>query len=65
MPATGRKPGKQPGTQGFSLGLVDDPDMVVDHVPDACGRCGSDLDTAANASICGDSASARNYTSGE
>lgn len=44
---TGRNPGKQPGTQGFSLSLVDDPDVVVDHVPHSCGRCGSDLDRAA------------------
>ncbi|MGW1682540.1 DUF6444 domain-containing protein [Saccharopolyspora sp. NPDC002376] len=31
--ATGRKPGEQPGAQGFSLRLVDHPDEVVDHVP--------------------------------
>ncbi|HWD05699.1 MAG TPA: DUF6444 domain-containing protein [Amycolatopsis sp.] len=43
---TGRKPGKQPGTQGFTLTLVDDPDTVVDHVPDACAGCGAGLDTA-------------------
>jgi transposase len=44
--ATGRKPGKQPGTQGFSLGLTDDPDVVIEHIPAACRRCGSGLDTA-------------------
>jgi transposase len=43
---TGRKPGKQPGTQGFTLTLVDDADVIVDHVPDACGGCGAGLDTA-------------------
>lgn len=43
---TGRKPGKQSGTPGFTLALVDDPDVVIDHVPDMCGGCGAGLDTA-------------------
>jgi len=43
---TGRKPGKQAGAQGFTLTLVDDPDVIVDHVPHACGGCGAGLDTA-------------------
>jgi transposase len=30
-----RKPGKQPGATGSTLGLVADPDEVVDHVPAA------------------------------
>jgi len=34
---SGRKPGKQAGTGGTSLGLVADPDEVIDHVPVACG----------------------------
>jgi transposase len=38
---TGRNPGKQPGAQGFSLKLVDDPDVIVDHVPDAVAAAGT------------------------
>ena len=41
--ASGRKPGKQPGGQGFGLSLVADPDQVVVHVPLACASCGGDL----------------------
>ena len=40
---TGRKPGKQPGTPGASLELVDKPDKIVDHVPAACTGCGKGL----------------------
>ena len=40
---SGRKPGKQPGTGGATLGLVADPDEIVDHVPEACGGCGAEL----------------------
>jgi hypothetical protein len=43
---TGRKPGKQPGAPGFALELVDDPDVVIDHIPDACGGCGAELSAA-------------------
>jgi transposase len=43
---TGRKPGKQPGTQGFTLTLVDDPDVIVEHIPDSCSGCGAGLATA-------------------
>lgn len=48
---TGRKPGKQPGAQGFSLGLVDDPDETVDYLPSCCGGCGAGLATAAEAGV--------------
>jgi transposase len=48
---SGRKPGKQPGAQGFSLELVDDPDEVVDHLPECCQGCGSGLDTAVPAGM--------------
>jgi transposase len=41
--ATGRRPGKQPGSPGTALRQVDDPDEVVDHVPAACVGCGADL----------------------
>jgi transposase/uncharacterized coiled-coil protein SlyX len=40
---TGRRPGKQAGAPGSTLELVAEPDEVVDHVPDACHGCGSDL----------------------
>ena len=48
---TGRKPGKQPGAQGFSLELVDDPDEVVDYLPGCCRGCGADLHEAASAGV--------------
>ncbi|HEY8642359.1 MAG TPA: IS66 family transposase, partial [Candidatus Dormibacteraeota bacterium] len=40
---TGRKPGKQPGAPGRTLGLPDDPDEVIECAPAECGRCGRDL----------------------
>jgi transposase len=40
---TGRSPGKQPGAGGSALLQTGTPDEVIDHVPDACGGCGSDL----------------------
>lgn len=46
---TARKQGKQPGTEGKTLRLVDDPDEVIDHVPAACAGCGGDLAGAAPA----------------
>ena len=44
--ASGRKPGKQQGDQGFRLEPRPDPDEVVVHVPGACRSCGGDLDGA-------------------
>ena len=41
--ASGRKPGKQQGNQGFRLEPRPDPDEVVVHVPGACRSCGGDL----------------------
>jgi transposase len=38
-----RRPGKQPGAGGSALFQISDPDEIVDHLPDACGGCGSDL----------------------
>jgi transposase len=38
-----RRPGKQPGAGGSALFQTSRPDEVVDHVPGACGGCGSDL----------------------
>lgn len=48
--ATGRKPGKQPGSLGTALRQVD-PDEVVDHVPAECTGCGADLDDARDAGV--------------
>jgi transposase len=48
---TGRKPGKQPGAQGFSLELVDDPNKVFDYLPDCCRGCGAGLHGAASAGV--------------
>ena len=44
--ASGRKPGKQPGGQGFALEPRPEPDEVVVHVPGACRSCGGDLSSA-------------------
>jgi transposase len=40
---SGRKPGKQPGSPGNTLALVDDPDEVIEHQPSCCRGCGADL----------------------
>ena len=40
---TGRKQGKQPGTPGANLSLVENPDTIVDHTPSACSGCGAGL----------------------
>jgi transposase len=47
---SGRKPGKQPGTPGSTLGWAADP-RVVDHVPASCGGCGCDLSGAPGAGV--------------
>ena len=48
---SGRKPGKQPGAGGSALFQTSDPDEVVDHVPVACGGCGTDLAGARAAGV--------------
>jgi transposase len=40
---SGRKPGGQPGREGRSLSLIDDPDEVVRHAPERCSGCGVGL----------------------
>ena len=49
--AARRRPGKQPGAGGSALFQTSDPDEIVDHVPDACGGCGSDLAGASPAGV--------------
>ena len=41
--ASGRKPGKQQGGQGFRLQPREVPDEVSTHAPSDCGGCGADL----------------------
>jgi transposase len=41
-----RRPGKQAGEPGARLEPVEDPDRVVDHRPEQCSDCGSDLSWA-------------------
>lgn len=48
---TGRKQGKQPGAEGRTLRLVEDPDQVVDHLPAACSGCGGGLGRASPAGM--------------
>jgi transposase len=48
---TDRRPGKQPGSPGAALRQVDDPDVVVDHVPGKCAGCGHGLALAAVAGV--------------
>ena len=40
---SGKPQGKQPGSPGTALCLVDDPDVTLVHPPTACGGCGLDL----------------------
>lgn len=41
--SSGRGPGKQPGTPGFTLRQVEVPDKVVVHRPGRCSRCDRSL----------------------
>lgn len=43
---SGKKPGKQPGSPGKNLAPVAEPDAVVEHTPEHCQGCGSDLKDA-------------------
>jgi transposase len=40
---SGKKPGKQPGSEGNHLAQVAEADELVIHRPDSCDSCGSDL----------------------
>jgi transposase len=42
-PGTGRKRGGQPGHEGSTRALIDDPDRVVECKPSRCGGCGERL----------------------
>ena len=43
---SGKKSGGQPGHPGVTRCLVDDPDVVIAHVPVVCAGCGAALDRA-------------------
>ena len=43
---SGKKRGGQAGHPGVTRGLVDDPDILVEHVPTVCAGCGASLETA-------------------
>jgi transposase len=38
-----RRPGKQPGGEGTTLAMVENPDEIIVHAPKACGGCGGSL----------------------
>lgn len=40
---TGKKSGGQPGHQGKTLQMVDQPDDTIIHAPENCSQCGHDL----------------------
>lgn len=44
----GRRPGKQPNSNGKHLERVADPDIVIEHSPSCCADCGLGLDAAAD-----------------
>jgi len=44
---SGKKPGGQPGHPGQTLCLVDAPDHLVEHRPQACASCGTTLPDSA------------------
>lgn len=39
----GKKVGGQPGHEGSTLEMVENPDIVIEHKPDFCNQCGEDL----------------------
>ena len=45
-----RKPDGQPGHRGTALERSETPDPTIDHVPDACADCGTDLGTESSVS---------------
>lgn len=38
-----RRPGKQPGSDGTTLAMVENPDQVIVHAPTVCAGCGGSL----------------------
>src|SRR3989304_6075265 len=46
---SGKKSGGQAGHPGVTRTLVDDPDVVLPHVPTACAECGASLESVPEA----------------
>lgn len=40
---SGKKPGGQPGHKGTTLRMTDNPDVILNHIPNCCTCCGEDL----------------------
>lgn len=40
---TGKKPGGQKGHEGKTLGMVNEPDHIENHIPEYCQCCGEDI----------------------
>src|SRR5437762_2048392 len=49
---SGKPQGKQPGTPGATLALIDDPDDTITHTPPVCAGCGDDLADAEVFGVC-------------
>lgn len=45
--ASGKKPGAQLGHEGHTLSWNETPDAIVDHLPQKCGECHTELDEVA------------------
>ena len=41
--ASGKKPGGQQGHKGTTLEMVENPDKIIEHIPEFCRCCGYDL----------------------
>jgi len=48
---SGKKPGGQQGHVGKGLAQVNNPDIIVTHVPASCTGCGSDLSDVSGATV--------------
>jgi len=40
---SGKKPGGQPGHEGATLEMVENPDEIIEHIPQFCTCCGRDI----------------------
>ncbi len=40
---SGKKPGGQPGHEGATLSMVENPDEIIKHIPQFCSCCGRDI----------------------
>lgn len=41
--SSGKKPGGQPGHEGTTLEMVENPDEIIEHIPHFCTCCGRDI----------------------